>query len=540
MPVIDAIRAIMRRLRSDEGFTMMIVLGVMLVTSALLVAAFTGSGEDVTLSHRDTIEKQAYYAALAGVQEYEYKLESNPDYWQTCEEPAATLSAPSAGEADQRYEDKILVASSAPSSIKKCTTSNPFESVIESKTPVANTFRIESIGCAGAIELTSCAGQSPSSVATRRLIATFQVTGFLNYIYYTQYENQDPQTYLAPEGKQTKQEEKEEAGCTKKYRAEREKEEAALGIECHNIYFGSEDSVNGPMHTNDTANVCGGATFGREGHEPPDVVEIDRGINTSCGGGEGTFFTATKKYEVGADLAPPESDSSLNVYVEATNRFEGRTELELKGTTIGVTTLNGSGKKETKTIEWPKNGLIFIRSKGCKYQFQQEGTDTSKTYEEEANCGSVYVHGTYTRSLTIGAETDLIINGNITPTGVSNGSAPTGTTALGLIATRDVRIYHPCSFNSNGSESLKNPWIYAAILSTAHSFLVDNYRCGTGLGELNIYGAIAQKYRGIVGILGGSGYAKDYIYDERLATEEPPYYLSPFKAGWKIVRLTSP
>src|ERR1700683_3516657 len=144
MPVIDRIRSTGARLGSEDGFTMLIVLGVMLVTSALLVTAFTGSNEDVNLSHRDTIEKQAYYAALAGVQEYEYKLESNPDYWQTCAEPAATVSALTAGDADQRFEDKILVASTAPSGTKKCTTSNPFESVIESKDPVANTFRIES------------------------------------------------------------------------------------------------------------------------------------------------------------------------------------------------------------------------------------------------------------------------------------------------------------------------------------------------------------------------------------------------------------
>src|ERR1700683_2660327 len=147
MPMIYAIRRALCRLRSDEGFTMLVVLGVMLVTSALLVAAFTGSGEDVTLSHRDTIEKQAYYAARAWVQEYEYKLESNPDYWQTCEEPAATVSAATAAEADQRYEDKVLVASSAPAAYKKCTTGSPFESAIESKSPVANTFRVESVGC---------------------------------------------------------------------------------------------------------------------------------------------------------------------------------------------------------------------------------------------------------------------------------------------------------------------------------------------------------------------------------------------------------
>jgi hypothetical protein len=534
MPVIDRIRSTGARLGSEDGFTMLIVLGVMLVTSALLVTAFTGSNEDVNLSHRDTIEKQAYYAALAGVQEYEYKLESNPDYWQTCEEPAATVSAATAAEADQRYEDKVLVASSAPAAYKKCTTGSPFESAIESKSPVANTFRVESVGCAGAVELKSCVGQSQQSVATRKLIATFQVTGFLNYIYFTEYENQDPKTYGANAT--------EEAACSNHYRAEREKEEAAKKVECRNIFFAGEDAVNGPMHTNDTANTCAGASFGRAGHEPPDLVEIDRGVNTTdCGGGEPTFNTASKKYEVGQDLAPPESDSSLATYVESANKFEGRTELELKGSTIAVTTLSGS-TKVTKTIEWPKNGLIFIRSKGCKYEnYIQLETDTTKTYEEEANCGSVYVHGTYAKSLTIGAETDLIINGNIIPTGITAGSAPTGTTTLGLIASRYVRIYHPCSsFSGNGSESLKEPWIYAALLSTGHSFLVDNDACGANLGHLNIYGAIAQKYRGVVGVLGGGGYLKDYIYDERLATEEPPYYLSPLKAGWKIVRLTAP
>ncbi len=55
-----------------------------------------------------------------------------------------------------------------------------------------------------------------------------------------------------------------------------------------------------------------------------------------------------------------------------------------------------------------------------------------------------------------------------------------------------------------------------------------------------MYGAIAQKFRGIVGHIGGSGYAKNYIYDERLATDEPPYFLSPFKAGWKVARETAP
>jgi hypothetical protein len=92
---------------------------------------------------------------------------------------------------------------------------------------------------------------------------------------------------------------------------------------------------------------------------------------------------------------------------------------------------------------------------------------------------------------------------------------------------------------------MANPYIYAAILSTAHSFLVDNYACGetgsSGTQTLHVYGAIAQKFRGVVGSGEDEhGYLKDYKYDPRLATDEPPHFLAPLKAGWKIIRETSP
>ena len=54
------------------------------------------------------------------------------------------------------------------------------------------------------------------------------------------------------------------------------------------------------------------------------------------------------------------------------------------------------------------------------------------------------------------------------------------------------------------------------MLAINHSFIVDNYNCGNSLGTLNVKGAIAQKYRGAVGTSGGTGYLKNYEYDERL------------------------
>ena len=516
---------------------MIIALGVMLVTSLLLVAAFTAANGDIHLSHLDATQKQAYYAALSGVQEYEYKLEENPNYWQTCEGPAGTVPQPE--NAVERYEVTVLPASSRPKGVTACSKINPFESTIESKGLLAHTFRIEAVGCAGKVEFATCKEQSRSQVSTRKLVATFQVSGFLSYVYFTQYEITDPAALK-----------ENVAGCSH-YRRQREELESREGFTCEKITWFSRDKNNGPVHTDDAAAICGSPEFGRKSKVPPtDVAEINGGIyDSGCGSGVAPIFnTPTKSFITGPELIPPESDTSLASYVKPENEFEGRTELELKGTTIKVTTLENK-KKVENTIPWPTNNLIYVKSTqaGCTYEYDPKSSDTIKTAEEEESCGTVFVHGTYGESLTIGADRDLVINGNILPTGVSEGATPTGTTTLGLIATRYVRVYHPCgpeTGEENGPRSLSNPWIYAAILSTSHSFLVDNWQCGKPLGKLNVEGAIAQKFRGPVGTFSGetivSGYSKEYQYDDRLATEEPPYYLSPLKTGWRIARETAP
>ena len=70
------------------------------------------------------------------------------------------------------------------------------------------------------------------------------------------------------------------------------------------------------------------------------------------------------------------------------------------------------------------------------------------------------------------------------------------------------------------STAFHNPTIQAAILSVQHSFRVQNYAYGEdNLGTITINGAIAQKYRGIVGTINTSGYGKNYNYDN--AAEVP-------------------
>ena len=92
--------------------------------------------------------------------------------------------------------------------------------------------------------------------------------------------------------------------------------------------------------------------------------------------------------------------------------------------------------------------------------------------------------------------------------------------------------------NGNGSN---NPLrIDAALLAIDHSFIVDNYDCGNGLGDLKVTGAIAQRYRGAVGTSGGTGFIKDYLYDDRLKYRSPPHFLSPIDSAWSTSSTVSP
>lgn len=195
--------------------------------------------------------------------------------------------------------------------------------------------------------------------------------------------------------------------------------------------------------------------------------------------------------------------------------------------------------------------------------------------------GDVFLMGTLDGRLTINADNNIVVFGNTTY------EDPAGD-LLGLIANNYIEVYHParndnsttncdggyapvfdpnndgCSLRrptatssstaslftgtttgtstistqtSASSTAFRNPVIQAAILSVQHSFRVQWYQYGDDAvtGTLNVTGAIAQKYRGIVGLIGNTGYAKNYVYDQRLKYDSPPKFLNPVAAAYQVV-----
>lgn len=521
----------LRRLGDERGFTMIIAIGVMFVTSMILVAAFTVANGDIHNSQRDTGAKQAYYAAVAGIQQYEYELQAEPNFWQKCQKVESKL------EAEEQEHIKYVVSPVPANKQSACSTSSPFSTMIESKGTYANTFRIRSTGY-GPSETNKVARVS------RTIIATFAVSGFLDYLWYTNFETEDPGIYRVFGGSNATL----AKNCEGKHYDTWSKE----SLKCPEIEWNG-DSIEGPFHTEDSPDVTGSAVFGRPKHEPVDPVEFHQkphGGSESCSGS--TYNTTSKCFETpGKELALPPEDTSLKFYIEESAEGavqSGETWITLEGSKMTVKRYNEKGEIETKPgISYPPNGLIYVKraASGCGLSsFNVETSDTSTEQTEAKGCGTVFVSGNYERSLTIAAEDDVIVSGNIYPTGLSLGSAPTNAAVLGLIANNYVRIYHPgtsCPGNPNypggGTDSTtrEDRYVYAAVLATKHSWLVDNANCGSLMGKLRLYGALAQNYRGVV-YRNGHGWEKAYVYDERLATDEPPYFLAPLKAGWKVVR----
>jgi type II secretory pathway pseudopilin PulG len=551
--------------RGEGGFTMIVTLVALVVASLLMVAAFTAANGDVHLTHTDTNAKKAYYAALAGISDYAYHLNEDVNYWTYCTTGGAAsnhslnqfgstanrVAVPEAGE--EKYAIQLLPASS--SAEEKCNPANPVATMIESgvKTNGANsgTFRIQSTGYSGSQE--------------RTVVATFSNGGFLKFIYYTKYETADSVTYEPPEPK-----------C-EAFRAFRPGS-------CSTISFISADHLNGPVHTEDTASICNEPTFGRG---PADVIEF-RGGSVATGGCSnsakylGTLIPPAKVQSI----EPPPSNNSLKSVVEPAYSYEGKTAIVLTGTTMNVTHYKEVSlpvPHVVTTTEFavplPPSGVIYVSNKACSQLYSPYGPE----YAKDTECGNVYVSGNYTGQLTIAAENDVVINGSIT-TPVNSEGSPTTNAVLGLISNNFVRLYHPvgefynghgsgnkecngsdkyvgggkCEYENtengcdapnlsaaedpNGWGKLTNPTIYAAILAVNHSFIVDNFACGSPLETLTVHGAIAQIFRGTVGTHSGgvvaSGYAKNYVYDDRLQYESPPYFLNPVRAPWTIRRET--
>ncbi len=531
-------RTLKRRLRGEGGFTMVTILGVLLVTSAFAITAFTAANNDIQPSASDVYAKQAYEAAEAGVNWYEWELNHDNAFWTYCTggvpTPPPTLNPTPANwpvylQGANRTWWQPVQGTNASWAIE--------EMLQNGATSCDGTGASMIDATSGVLQIRST---GISNGVKRSIIATFKRASFLNYIYFTNREDEDPSLYGA------------DSTCTN-IRAQRDST-------CQEIEFINGDTVAGPMHTNDSFFICGSPTFGGSSSDKIEIVGTPPWTqNGSCGPStQGPNYVGTPVLSTttpaAANLPIPTTNSPLSTLAQQNGYyFKGTTQLTINGNSISAT--DGSGKtlqtdQNGRPLPgWPANGVVYVDTNtspsppACSYSEQEQYTNSTR-------CGDAYVKTgvtPYQSSLTIASANDIIANGPIRRDTTKN-------VVLGLIPQNFARVYHPGTF-SNGtctgnaastpnfgpSLGTSGVEIDAALLALSHSFIVDNFGCGTQLGTLTVNGAIAEAFRGPVGQSysgGWHGYVKNYSYDSRLRNVNPPYFLDPAQSAWHLDRFT--
>lgn len=530
--------------RDERGVAMVTVALATFSTLMLVTVSLSAAMGSRDLSHRDQNWNASLAAAEAGIDDYLYRLNRDGSY--------SSYSA----------------ANPPPDGNQAFTTWSPVPGQ-GSNADFRYTPDTTNLASQGIIKLTST-GRVGNT--TRTLDVTLRRRNFLDYLYFTDYETKDPASYTGSPFTAAEA----QVECAFHYYDGRDSD-------CTDIYFITQDTINGPLHTNDALLISGSPNFMGD-------------TTTSWGGSGGQMYrcpggSCSPDFAISGDpryVAPltlPPSNASIKAETDPVVGgtgclYTGPTMITLKvssgvgkmdvispltkSTNTGCGTVGSSGVNATN-LSLPPNGVVYVQnvpasssdpnySASCSFSSSPiSGAGLPVTISSDLNTyncrdGDAFVSGTLKGQMTIAAEHDIVVINHMQ----YNTAPPNGTDLLGLVANNYVKVHHPVDCTSSSSSCLvnrksgtpgggttfQNPVIHAAIVSVQHGFTVPYYQAGNSLGTLNVTGAIAQRYRGPVGTFSGgsivSGYAKNYVYDTRLTYMSPPHFLDPVQSAWGV------
>jgi hypothetical protein len=549
------------RAHDEQGVALVTVLLISMIMLIIVAGTMSYALGSMPISRRDQDWSAALAAAEAGIDDYLFRLNENDQYY-LYGNPAGSPAKPAPPDGNKAFTQWVPVpGASASTTCPAAPTNVPcFRYTADTTNLVAQ----------GAIIL-SATGRV--NKVTRVVQTTLRRKAFIDYLYFTDYETFDPATYTGSPFTPAEA----QAACSFHRFDGRDPS-------CWNIYFQDADTINGPLHTNDALGICGDPTFNGAvttswSTSPPRYFVGGSG----CSGSSPNFQPGDPKY---ADpLTMPPSNAAIRADADQT---QGGTGCLFTGPTQITLNSNGTMSVVSPFTKWPAtpnncqpgtniplpaNGVIYVQNvpstssdpnytSGCITSTQINGSSTvnhplgyPQRYDITTyGCrnGDVFLQGILKGRLTIAAENNIDVVGNTTYQGGTGGSD-----LLGLISNNYVEIYHPvgdssapssCRSGSSyggyynlerfscSSTAFANPIVQAALLSVNHSFRVQNYQYGEdNLGNITLNGAIAQRYRGPVALIGASGYGKNYNYDQRLKYQSPPRFLQPVAAAWQVV-----
>jgi len=245
----------------------------------------------------------------------------------------------------------------------------------------------------------------------------------------------------------------------------------------------------------------------------------DAGSDTRCGSpaalrsADGVDITVPKNNVVYVQNIPLTGVNSATLAQTTSSDRNNKRCLSTSGTKLSINdnsySQNVVGYPVTNEVP-PQSGVESDDSYGCRN-------------------GDLFVSGRLSGgAVTMAAENYVYVTGDTTYKSADDDM-------LGLIGQNAVWVHNPIK-SDNTFITGANRTVSAAILSVQHTFIVQNYTKGsTGRGTLTVNGAIAQKFRGPVGVSNGTGFqTKKYVYDTRFRYTAPPKFLSPVTTTYGV------
>lgn len=529
----------MRQLRArasgDQGFTLVAVMGTMSIVTVFLLASLAYGIANMAPNRKDQDAKAAMAAAQAGIDDFVSRLNGNDSYWVNNSSDKFVTSGDTANAAFTAAGVPIPGTGLGPVSYKYTVLST------SAQTTQSGIIRLQSTG--------------KSRNASRTLIAQLQPSGFLRYIYFTDIEAEDPALW-----------DSNRSDCSRYYYTV--PAAPSRPGNCVEIQFTGGDTIQGPLHSNDALQINGPTLFTDPKTESswPDASSPAPPANHRWWG-TGTPSASGYKPIYQGPVVLPAANSEIQNYTDPTKsdtvapgclytgqtriRFAGNQMMVLSpGTTSSSTKsrcYNYSTPNVEQTVAIPPAIYVQQRTGSCSTPSNFGYPAAGEVWSYNCSDGDAFVQGTATAQVTVATANDIVVTGDLKTT--TNNF--TGTDVIGLVANNYVWVYHPTNKHNQNVLSATDSVheIDAAILSVAHSFVVQNWNEGAPLSnssndatKLTVKGAIAQKYRGPVGTGSGSsiatGYLKNYIYDPRLMTLPPPYFLKPVSAPWGVSKVS--
>lgn len=555
-----------RLIRREDGYVLPMVLGLGLVLILVTATALASTSSGNTKADTEADWNAALSAAYAGIEDYASRLENDPGYVRygnpgsEFSDGSYALSLPTGTNENPAFDieadgEWAVVPGSEGAAMFRYEVST-------AEYPTEGIVRLRSTGLVGD--------------STRSVIADLRQEGFSDFVYFTDYEVQDPLITTASDD------------FCEAYKWVRP-------ASCSDITFVERDTIEGKVHSNDRMLICEAHFTGSVTTANPNSPLYATGSGCSAPdfqAGPPRRVSAITMPETNAEMKKETRNDLPDEVADPGCLYTGPTVIQLNSngtmtvwspftkktqvaaTAAGATTPAKCGTPGTSSGQLGHvNGatfpvldlnLLFVQnvpnlasdpnytaSSTSPTNFTCTGSGSSQTWRigtstaptqkfpatDESmpatsssaapayGCrnGDLYIKGTTNGRMTVAAENFVYITGDLR-------YADNVEDMLGVVGQNAIWLYNPMKTCGSSCTAMlpKERTIYASLLSVKHTIQVQNWDKGVSRGTLNIVGSMAQKFRGTVGTGNGTtGYAKYYKYDPRLTYSAPPKYLVP-------------